>query len=169
MQISHAAGGALRVLLSDSDLSRFGTDFAALREGDPQTKAVIRRILRAVFEKETLPEETTLTVEAVPTDGGCLLLITPHVRAADNVYTVTVADTDVLLQLKDALRTQVSDGIISTVLYRLPQGFCLTLYCERLSDYIRGILHEFGTVQTGRAPAARAAEFCVSEPVYDFC
>ncbi len=169
MQISHAAGGALRVLLSDSDLSRFGTDFAALREGDPQTKAVIRRILRAVFEKETLPEETALTVEAVPTDGGCLLLITPHVRAADTVYTVTVAQDGSVLQLKEALHTRLSDDIISAVLYRLPEGYCLTVYCERLSDRIKDVLYEFGTVQTGRIPAARAAEFSVSEAVYDFC
>lgn len=166
MQISHTAGGALRVLLSDSDLSRFGTDFAALREGDPQTNAVIRRILRAVFEKETLPQKTALTVEAVPTDGGCLLLITPHAPAADAVYTVTVADDSELLQLKDALRTRLSDRIVSTVLYRTPTAFCVAVYCERLCDDINAVLHEFGTVHTGSVSAARAAEF--SEAVYDF-
>ncbi len=169
MQISHVAGGALRVLLSNSDLSRFGTDFAALREGDPQTKAVIRRILRAVLEKETIPQETALTVEAVPTDGGCLLLITPHQRAADNLYTVTVSDQDALLQLRHALRARVSDEIVSTVVYRQPEGFCLILYCEYISDRTKALLHEFGVVHTGAVAAARATEHAVSEAVYDFC
>ncbi len=169
LHISHIAGGALRVLLSDSDLSRFGTDFAALREGDPQTKAVIRRILRAVFEQEDMPQETALTVEAVPADGGCLLLITPRSRAADSIYTVFLSDENALLQLQQALRTQVSDAIVSTVLYRLPDHHCLTLYCEHVSEHIRTVLHEFGTVHTGVVPAARAAEFAVSEAVYDFC
>lgn len=167
VQISHTAGGALRVLLSDSDLSRFGTDFAALREGDPQTKAIIRRILHTVFEKEPLPQETALTVEAVPTDGGCLLLITPHTRAADNVYTVTITDENAVLQLKDVLRTRVSEQIISAVLYRSLTGVSVVVYCERLSDDVKAFLHEYGTVHTGGVFAARAAENSL-ETVYDF-
>lgn len=168
MQISHTAGGALRVLLSDNDLSRFGTDFAALREGDPQTKAVIRRILRAVFDKEALPNETALTVEAIPTDGGCLLLITPHTHANQNVYTVTVADDSTLLQLKEAIHTRLSDCFISVIAYRLSVGYGIVLYCERLCEQVQAVLHEFGSVYTGSVPAAQAAEYAVSEAMYNF-
>ena len=160
MQISHIQGGVLRVLLSDDDLLKFGTDFASLRENDPQTKAIIRRILHAVSEKQPLPQETAVTVEAIPTDGGCLLLITPQLPAAENVYTVWVAEEQALLQLKENLRT-LPDGVISTVLYRLPHGFCFAVYCERLSDEVAAVLYEFGTVHTGSVPAARAAEFAL--------
>ena len=166
MQISHTASGGLRVLLSDGDLSRFGTDFAALREGDPQTNTVIRRILRAVFEKETLPYKTALTVEAVPTDGGCLLLITPQVNASDNVYTVAVATDNDLLQLQDALRTRITDGVVSTVFCRTETAFYAVIYCEALRNDLSAVLHEFGCVHTGSIHAARVLEF--SEPVYDF-
>jgi len=159
MQITHTESGALQVLLSDNDLKRFGTDFATLKEHDPQTKTVIKRILRAVFEKETLPQETTLTVEAVPTDGGCLLLITPQPRAAENVYSILFSDENTLLQLGETLQKRVPDGILGAALYRLPDCHCLLLYCERITDRLQSLLYEFGAVHIGSIPAARAAEY----------
>jgi hypothetical protein len=168
LQISHTAGGALRVLLSDSDLSRLGTNFAALREADPQTNAVIRRILHTVFDKEALPQQTALTVEAVPTDDGCLLLITPQIPAAENVYTVLLADECAVLQLQNALRTRLSGNILNAVLHRTANGFYVTVYCEQLRADMQAVLHEFGTVHTGSISAARAAESSL-ETVYDFC
>ncbi len=161
MDITRTEGGALRVLLSDSDLQRFGTDFAALDERDPQTKTVIRRILRTVLKKVPLPQETALTVEAVPTDGGCLLLITPRPRATDNVYTVTVADENALLSLENALEQRAPDSFIASALYRLPDGYGLLLYYEQAAQSVQSLLHEFGNIHTGGIHAARVAEYGV--------
>lgn len=155
MDITRTAGGALRVLLSNSDLKRFGTDFASLDERDPQTRAVIKRILHAVLKKTPF-KETAVLVEAVPTDDGCLLLITPRTHATDNVYAVLVADDNALLSLGTAISP---NGFAASALYRLPDGYGLLLYCEQTEVEVAALLHEFGKVHIGSVPAAAIKEY----------
>lgn len=164
MDITRTEGGALRVLLSDSDLKHFGADFAALGERDPQTGVVIKRILRAVLKKMPLPRDTALTVEAVPTDDGCLLLITPRPRATDNVYTVTVAEKEGLLLLQNTLTRVAADTFTASALYQLPDGYGLLLYYDQPANNVEQLLHEFGKVHTGGIPAAKIAEY--GKPLY---
>ncbi len=162
MQVSKIEGGSLRILISDKELSRFGASFASLKERDPRTKATIRRILQAVCVGEGLPPGTVLTVEAAPTDGGCLLLVTPKPLppAEDGVHIFAPESADILPAFAAACRRAMPDGIIASALYTYENGYRLLLYTPQLPQTVRALLSEFApTTGGGKVAAAHIAEY----------
>lgn len=161
MQVSRIEGGALRILMSDKELSRFGASFASLKEKDPRTKAAIRRILKEVCDKEGLPAGVVFTVEAAPTEGGCLLLITPRPLPPDEdgIHIFAPESAEVLPALAAACRRAMPDGIIASALYAYENGYRLLLYAPRLPAHISALLCEFAAfVGGGKIAAAHIAE-----------
>ena len=158
MQVKRIPGGALRILISNGELARFGASFSSLRERDPRTEATVRRILGAVCGKAGLPPQTVLTVEAVPTDGGCLLLVTPHAAEkndAEKVYIFATADIgDFLSFAAQCGRLATDPTILSASLYAYRDGYRLLLYGDTISPMLLAIVSEFFTPVNGRAVEA---------------
>ncbi len=161
MHISRVAGGSLRILMSDTELSRFGATFSSLREKDPHTKATIQRILRAVCQKEKLPIGTVLSVEAAPTDGGCLLLITPGPLPLkeDGIHIFAPKSPAVLPAFADVCRRMLPNGIISSTLYAYQDEYRLAVYAPQLPAHVQAALAEFAPpIGGGKVAAAHIAE-----------
>ncbi len=157
MQVDHSKGG-IRILLSDRDLKRFGTDFAALREKDERTVRIIRRILHTVCAKHPFPAQTILTVEALPTVDGCFLLVTPQLSATIRIYSVSLPDGETFLSLAAAWN-RLRQTIYASSLYTYQDAYRLLIYgC--LSESALGLLQEFAEdIQTGHTAAARVQEY----------
>ena len=163
MQVKRIPGGALRILISDRELARFGANFSSLRERDPRTEIIMRRILGAVCGKAGFPPRTVITVEAVPTDGGCLLLVTPH--PADkpdtrSVYIFAITDIENLLLLAAQCgRLAVEPTILSTSLYVYRDSYRLLLYGDTIPPSLLETVAEFSTpVDGGAVEAAMIGE-----------
>lgn len=170
MQVKRIQNGALRILISDRELARFGASFSSLREKDPRTQHIIRQILSAVCAKVDLPFETILSVEAAPINGGCLLLITP--RAAppargEDIYIFALKDGNALLSLAAGYRQHAvpDEDLLASSLFAWEGGYRLILYCTRLSPAVEAVLGEFAEpAGAGLVQAARIAEH--GEAVY---
>ena len=70
--------GSLKIWLTHHDMEHWGLVFDRMAADDIATRHVILRLLRVAEERLLLPTDTDVTVEALPIDGGCLLLLTPH-------------------------------------------------------------------------------------------
>ncbi len=170
MQVKRIQNGALRILISDRELARFGASFSSLREKDPHTKRVIRQILAAVCSKVDLPLDTILSVEAAPVDSGCLLLITPRSappERGEDIYIFALQDGNALLSFAAGCRGAdlSKEEILSSSLFALEGGYRLILYCTALPRAMKAVLCEFAEpAGTGLVAATRIAEY--GEAVY---
>lgn len=161
MQIYTQACGAIRVLISEAELSRLGADLASLRARRPRADAAIRRILQLVWNKTDMQPPFTVTVRATPTDKGCLLLVTPRPTPPQNdgVHVFTLPDTQAAAALSAALATRTTE-VASASLFRYHGALRLLLYCDRLSAVTARLIGEFARPHTGgRLVAARITEY----------
>lgn len=162
MQISRLENGILRVLMSDAELLRFGSDFSSLQENDPRTQTTVKRILKVVCAKEGFPFGTALTVEAVPTDSGCLLLITPPPIAPknDGIHIFAPPDAAVLPKIADVLQRTMSDGLLACSLYSYEQAYRLLVYAPHMPVHTAALLSELAPfVGGGKIQAAHIMEY----------
>lgn len=77
MQMEMLENGCLKIMLSEEDLVILGLNFASMEEDNDATRDAIQMLLLAAREETGFAPENGVTVEALPVDGGCLLLFTP--------------------------------------------------------------------------------------------
>ena len=81
---------------------------------DIATRHVILRLLRVAEERLLLPTDTDVTVEALPIDEGCLLLLTPHrAQTLHEPAVYTFITTDDLLRFGRCLQ-EISPRLFPT-------------------------------------------------------
>lgn len=165
--------GCLKILLSEEDLTGFGLTFASLDYENPVARDAIRILLITAREETGFDPAGGLVVEALPVDGGCLMLFTPaggrcrvHMKRAVGPYIFEVDDADQLLRLADGLGRFDSpvqrrgSGLNGSSLYRFGQGYRLVLYpAAPLPRGVGDVLQEYAhTAGEGDAAAAFTAE-----------
>lgn len=141
-----------------------GVNFHSLKAHSPRTKAAIRRILRLICAKEGFAAGVTLSVEAAPVDGGCLLLITPIplMLPQDGIHVFTPSDAKALPMLATTCERAARDAIIASSLYAYEGGYRLILYAPHLPKMIAAQLCEHASyVGDGKVLAAHIAEYGV--------
>ena len=169
MQVRHLTNGAVRILLTDRELRRFCADFFALRENDPKTAVVLRRILKTACP-ETLSETgQRLLVEAAPIDGGCLLLITPK-RREEGILCLRVPSAAALKRLLSAAERLLQNGTQNAAVYRLGEQYYLLLYGAPFPAFAVAALCEFAVdTRADRQTVARILEYGTPLPVGGDC
>lgn len=78
MQIDLSDSGCLTLLLSDDELASLGLSFEELDYQSPQTRRMLHALLQLARRETGYAPEGALLIEALPLDGGCLLLVTPE-------------------------------------------------------------------------------------------
>ena len=177
MQFDITENGALRVLLSDRALRQIGISFADLDSGSPLTQAAIKTVLLSAEAQTGFDLSNPLLVEAVPVEGGCLLLCTPDRAGAPRfsrrmVMPPTVwrfRDVDALLAFSCAIapmapRIRRHAAFCASSLFRQGEQYVLILYAPSLLPRsLMPILTEFAVRIGGEKAAAWVAEH--TEPI----
>ncbi len=128
MQIDLTDNGCLALMLSDDELSAMGLCFEQLDRRDAATRRMLRTMLQIAHRRVGFSAEGALSVEALPTADGCLLLVTPLPPRAAKPLTFRIPDEDALLQIAAAWPHDVHAWGQSSSLYRTDDGFRLILY-----------------------------------------
>lgn len=133
MQIDLSDSGCLTLLLSDEELRSLGLSFEELDDQSPKTQRMLRALLKLARRETGYAPRGALLVEALPLEGGCLLLVTPEESersrpSATPPAAFFVAEADALLQLAAAWDPAAHTLWQSSSLYRAKGGFWLLLY-----------------------------------------
>ena len=126
MKMEMLKSGCLKVMLSDRELAAAGLSYDTLDRRKPATRAALRRLLLLAREQVSFPAERAITVESIPLDGGCLLLISPMATVKKRHDGMTprlyfTADCSPLFDLAAAAEAYGS-------LYRFGEGFYLLIF-----------------------------------------
>ena len=128
MQIEVTDSGCLTLILSDAELSSMGLSFEQLDSRDPKTRRLLRTLLQVARRRAGFTPDGAVSVEALPLQGGCLLLLTPRPVNRDAPSAFFIADEDALLQIAAAWQQSTHPWGQSSSLYRAANGFWLLLY-----------------------------------------
>ncbi len=162
MRMEMTDSGCLKVWLSEEDLAELGLTFESLDYEDPVTRDAMKRILAAAQKETGFPAEGGLMVEALPLDGGCLLLFTPvegrrrsRMKRAVGPYVYEVETADQLLGMARSL-SRISAPLTGSSLYSFGKGYRLVLYpAAPLARGVGDLLGEFAR-QAGEGDTAAA-------------
>ena len=77
MKIDSLPNGSYRIWLTDADMHRWGLRFETMGAGDTATETAITRLVQLLDRRGTSAVAERVTVEALPIEGGCVLLFTP--------------------------------------------------------------------------------------------
>lgn len=159
MQIDLSGNGCLTLLLSDEELASLGLCFEEMDYNTPQTQHMLHALLQLARQETGCPLAGALTIEALPLEGGCLLLITPEDDEPPALPTVwQLFDADALLQLAAAWPDAPSTLRENSALYRLhdhARSFVLVMYGSAQPPLVA----EYGRrIGQGLGAAAWAAE-----------
>ena len=167
--------GCLKILLTEDDLRELGLSFDTLDYSNESTRGALRRLLEEAKEETGFDASGGLLIEALPVDGGCLLLLTPtgarrHVRMrrAAGPYVYELDDADAVLGLARGVK-ETASPVLGSSLYRFDNRYRLVLYPgSPLSRQMGHLLHEFARAAgEGDAAAAYTAEHGQSIAVGD--
>ncbi len=160
--------GCLKILLTEEDLRAFGLTFEGLDYDNERTRSALHRLLDEARQRTGFDSSGSLIIEALPVDGGCLLLLTPtggkrHLRLRQTVgpYVYELDDADAILQLAQSVgETDGASLFFGSSLYQFGRGYRLILYpAAPLSRRMGHLLHEFArSAGEGDAAAAYTAE-----------
>lgn len=128
MQIDLTDNGCLALLLSDDELSAMGLSFERLDRRDAATRRMLRTLLQIARRRVGFSPEGALSVEALPTENGCLLLVTPLTPPAAEALVFRIPDENALLQIAAAWPHNAHPWGENSSLYRTADGFRLILY-----------------------------------------
>lgn len=133
VQIDLSDSGCLTLLLSDDELANLGLSFEELDYQSPKTRRMLRALLQLARRETGYTPQGALLVEALPLEGGCLLLVTPDsarrtMPEAVGPAAFFVAEADALLQIATAWPRGPHPLGESSSLYRGEDGFLLILY-----------------------------------------
>lgn len=163
MQIDRTDEGGLAFRLSDRELQSFGLQWDTLDMQNPAARRLVRALLQFTQSNPAADGQSFL-VEALPLEGGCLLLVTPQ-PPADESDTPTVfftASFDSLLPV-GAVCADRLPALHSSSLYRTADGFWLIWYGQPPA-VITEFLQPMGV---GAVAAAAVAEHAVPVRVAD--
>lgn len=154
-----SGNGCLTLLLSDEELSGLGLSFEELDYQSPKTRRMLRTLLQLARQQTGYAPEGALLIEALPLEGGCLLLVTPEgarpLPEAEEPTVFFVADGDALLQIASAWPAGPHPLGEGSSLYRGEAGFWLILYGGAEAPVVFECAEELAD---GEAAAAFAAE-----------
>lgn len=164
MQIDLSGSGCLTLLLSDEELRSLGLSFEELDGKSPKTRRMLHALLQMARRETGYAPQGSLLVEALPLEGGCLLLVTPEEEPPQPCCAPAaflVAEEDALLQIAAAWSPAAHPLWQSSSLYRAQEGFWLVLYGGADAP----VLYECAEpAADGAAAAARVAEH--GEPIF---
>ena len=154
-----SGNGCLTLLLSDEELSGLGLSFEELDYQSPKTRRMLHTLLQLARRETGYAPEGALLIEALPLEGGCLLLVTPEgshpLPEAEAPVVFFVADGDALLQIAAAWPAGPHPLGEGSSLYRGEEGFWLILYGGAGSPALFECAEELAD---GEGAAAFAAE-----------
>lgn len=172
MQFDMTDSGALRVLLSDGELGRMGLTFANLDGASPLTHSALKTVLLSAEAQAGFDISAPMCIEAIPVEGGCLLLFTPEHRDTTRFWRRAGAPAavwrfdgaDALLSFGQALTPLTAwikrrASLCAASLYGAGETYWLILHAPSLLP--RGllpILSEFSERVGGQAAAMHVAE-----------
>lgn len=159
MRIDLSESGCLTLVLSDEELAALDLSFDELDYQCPKTRRMLRSLLQLAQRELGFLPEGALLIEALPLDGGCLLLVSPDEGSLppehDGPAVFFVAEENALLQIAAAVHEDAHPLGESSSLYRGEDGFWLVVYGERVAP----IIYECAAASlNGAAAAAFAAE-----------
>jgi len=179
--------GSLTILLTDAELGRFGLRFEQLDYAVPATRLAIHSLLDDARRNLGFDCSGSLLIEALPTDTGCLLLVTPagarrriRMKRAAGPLVYRFADVDALFSMAEAWNRAVRCGTQTRTvrekavrrgdwvssLYLSPDGYRLIL--DEPPAGALPLLEEFGQwIGEGALGAAHTAEHGVPLAVGD--
>ena len=165
MKMELLESGCLKIVLSNEDLEEMGLTFDRLDYRNAETQRAIQRLLLLARQETGFHHNGDLTVEAIPLEDGCLLLLTPayarrrvRMKKAVGPYIYRVPDINRLqAQRGDAPERTLTAG---SSLYQLGGAYGLVLYpAMPLTKEASALLQEFAQpAGEGDAAAAFAAE-----------
>lgn len=180
MQFHVTENGVLRVMVSDAELVRFGLSFDELNEQCPKTRSALTSVLRTAKEQCGFEPPHHLCIEAMPIDGGCLLLFSPdgshrrwRPRRAAPMGVWRFENADALLGFSAALRP-LSPALekrrewCASSLFAQRDAYDLVVYApSMLPRGVLGLLSEFaehiGGGVTAAAVEEHATPVCIRE------
>ena len=173
MKMELLENGCLKILLSEDDLQALGLNFDRLDYDNASTREAIQALLLTAREETGFHPAGGLLVEALPVDGGCLLLLTPtaghrriRLKRAVGPYVYEAEDAEQLFRLADGLTRYQSaaDARVQpwagSSLYQFGEKYRLVLYPSTiLPKGMDDLLLEFvRSAGEGDAAAAYTAE-----------
>lgn len=175
MKIDLLENGCLKILLTEEDLSGFDLTFEDMDYNNQTTRKALHQLLDMARLQTGFDSSGSLIIEALPVDGGCLLLLTPaggkrHVRMKRVVgpYIFELDDADTVLRLAKSVGEH-TPPMFGSSLYRLNKRYRLVLYTGApLSKELGNILYEFANpAGEGDIAAAYTAEYGESIAIGD--
>ncbi len=128
MQVNLTDNGCLTLLLSNVELASMGLSFETLHPHDAKTQRMLRTLLQVARRRIGFAPKGALSVEALPTADGCLLLVTPQGEELCVPAVFHIADENALLQIAAAWQRPSHPCGERSSLYRMADGFRLVLY-----------------------------------------
>lgn len=170
MHMEISENGCLTIVLTEQDLQQYGLRFEDLDYTKPATRAVIQSLLATARREMGFDSSGSLLIEALPTDDGCILLITPtgphrkiRMKRAAGPYIYNISDEEALFQLASAWQRAFASSqkdnqlSFSSSLYEFNGEYRLIIYGLPLEG--TALLQECGRlVGEGDAVAAFTAE-----------
>ncbi|MDD2361718.1 MAG: adaptor protein MecA [Oscillospiraceae bacterium] len=175
MKIDLLDNGCLKILLTEEDLRDYNLSFEDLDYNNENTRTALHHILDTARREIGFDLSVSLVIEAIPVDGGCLLLLTPtggkrHVRMKRVVgpYIFELDDVDTVLHLAKSVGGN-TPPMFGSSLYRFDKRYRLIIYPGApLSREMGNLFHEFGRpAGEGDIAAAYTAEHGESIAVGD--
>lgn len=165
MKMEPLKGGCLKIWMSETDMQHWGLQFDRMDARDEATRRAVLRLIHVARERLAFRADDQLTVEVLPLEDGCLLLLTP-MRAPSwfrlpqpAVYLIRSADD--LLRLGDSLCHIPTDSLPPTSLFAWGEAYHLIVYPDTVSLLrLRRLLHEFAApIAVGYPAAAHTEEY----------
>lgn len=155
MKMEPLNSGDLRIWMTDEELCLWGLTFEDMKADTVNTQRAIRRLLGVARQRLPFPTGSSVLVEALPLEGGCLFLFSSSGRLAmatvPQLYTLDSAEA--VLQFGQTLSIAQPE-LPPASLYRQGDTYVMILYAGfGDTDACRRLLREFG-YQTGEGYAA---------------
>lgn len=164
MKMEPLRGGSLKIWMTHTDMQHWGLRFDRMDAHDEATRRAVLRLITVAKERLAFGAVGELTVEALPIDGGCLLLLTPldaaplFRRSEPVIYTIRSADD--LLRFGHGLCRLPASTLPYSSLFGWERGYRLIVYPDATAGTAcRRLLSEFTeTTAKGQAAAAYTEE-----------
>ena len=169
MHMERLHNGCLRILLSEQEVAQHRLDIRSLQNGQTDIQESLKQLLEEAKGRTGFAATGRLLVEAVPLDGGYLLLVTPQsthrhlrIRRAVGPLVFRIANEDHLLALAQSWGRYPYRGreLCASSLYRGENGYFLVVYPSiTFSKHARRLFDTFAAdKRQGHTAAAFVAE-----------
>lgn len=166
MKMDLLENGCLKILLTEDDLRDFKLTFEDLDYNNENTRSALHQLLETARRETGFDPTGSFIIEALPVDGGCMLLLTPtggkkHIRMKRVVgpYIYELDDADSVLHFAKSVGEH-AQPMFGSSLYRFNKRYRLVLYPGApLSREMGNLLGEFARpAGEGDVAAAYTAE-----------